>query len=268
MKDVITIACGQFQPVFGDTTANLLKVKDFVEQAAANLIIFPELCASGYEFKGHRELQALALAPDSSEIRCLKEIARDFRTHIVLGLPERNSGKVYNSSILIEPSGKTTIYRKIHLFDREKRLFEPGNAEPSVVRTEIGRLGMMICFDWIFPEVVRILALKGAQIICHPANLVLQFCQRAMFARSVENGVFTATCNRVGAESRAGRTLNFTGASQILSNRGATLAQASDEKEEVIKAEIRPAEADNKMITTLNDVIGDRRIDYYKSLIV
>ncbi len=268
MKDNIIIACGQFKPIFGDINANLLKIKNFVEQAEADLIVFPELCTSGYEFSDQHEVQALAVDLNGGvEVKYLKELASTFQTYIVLGLPERYKGRVYNSCVLIEPSGRISIYRKLHLFDREKNLFEPGDAVPSVINTEIGRIGMMICFDWIFPEVARILVLKGAQIICHPANLVLQYCQRAMFARSVENGVFTATCNRIGSEFRTDRVLNFTGASQILSNRGAILAQASNDKEEIIKVEIRPNDADDKMITPLNDIIKDRRKEYYNKII-
>ena len=265
MKDTIRVACGQFEPVFGDLNANLVRVQQMVDEADADLIVFPELCTSGYELKNRHEAEAVALDLDKgSEIEWLRNVSNDSGTHIVLGLPERAGGKIYNGSVLIEPNGKTTRYHKLHLFDREKNLFDPGEAVPPVVDTAIGRIGMMICFDWIFPEVARLMALGGAQIICHPSNLVLSFCQRAMFARSVENGVFTMTCNRIGSETRTDRTLTFTGGSQILSNRGVTLAQAATDKEEVISAEIRPADADNKMITELNDRLGDRRIDIYQ----
>lgn len=268
MKSTIKIACGQFQPIFGETLNNLLTVQRMVEEASADLIVFPELCTSGYEFRDRHEVEALALDFErDDEIGWLKEVSANSGSTIILGLPERAGNRIFNSSIMVEPSGRTTGYRKLHLFDREKNLFDPGDAIPKVVETEVGRIGMMICFDWIFPEVARLLALGGAQIICHPSNLVLSFCQRAMFARSVENGVFTMTCNRIGSESRTDRTLTFTGASQILSHRGATLAQAGTETEEIISAEINPSEADDKMITALNDRLGDRRVDFYQKII-
>ena len=125
----------------------------------------------------------------------------------------------------------------------------------------------MICFDWIFPEAARLLSLGGAQIICHPSNLVLSFCQRAMFARSVENGVFTMTCNRIGTESRTDRELAFTGGSQILGNRGEMLAQAGADTEETISADIKPALADEKMITLNNHLHNDRRVELYGKLL-
>ena len=268
MKERVQVACGQMQPEFGETTANLERIGRMVEGAGADIMIFPELVTSGYEFRDRRELRKLAIdLGGGEEISRLKSLAGDTGTHIVLGLPERSGRMLFNSAVLIEPSGRVTVYRKLHLFDREKKLFDPGESEPPVVETPVGRLGLMVCFDWIFPEVARLLALKGAQVILHPSNLVLQYCQRAMFARSVENGVFTVTCNRVGSESRTGRTLTFTGASQILSPRGQILAQAGNAGEEIISAEINPTDADDKMITATNHILKDRRTEFYPKLI-
>jgi predicted amidohydrolase len=125
---------------------------------------------------------------------------------------------------------------------------------------------MMICFDWVFPETARCLALEGAQIIAHPSNLVLEWCQRAMFARSVENRVFTVTANRIGTEDRAGRKLTFTGASQIVSPSGEYLVRAPGTEEHVAVAELDPAEADDKHVTELNDLWQDRRPELYRRL--
>jgi predicted amidohydrolase len=123
---------------------------------------------------------------------------------------------------------------------------------------------MMICFDWIFPETARSLALAGADIICHPANLVLSYCQDAMITRCVENRVFAVTANRTGSESRAGATLRFTGLSEIVAPDGGVLARAGVEAEEVIVREIDPFEARDKAVTPQNDVLGDRRPDLYR----
>ena len=260
LKRIVKAACGQFSPRFGDTDGNLEHVCSMTEESGADLIVFPELATSGYDFRDRTELESLALdLYNGTEIIRLKRLAKDTGTHIVIGLPERTGDRLFNSAALIEPGGRTSIYRKLQLFDREKHLFEPGDAPPRAVDTAVGRIGMMVCFDWIFPEVARLLALDGAQIICHPANLVLQFCQRAMFARSVENGVFTITCNRIGTESRLDRELIFNGNSQILSNRGDMLVQAGYDMEEIITAEIEPALADDKMITGNNHLLEDRR---------
>lgn len=262
----ITAACAQIEPVFGDTKGNLDLICLTVQQAQADLVVFPELATSGYEFRDSGELIDLALDIEGgNEIARLREISADIDSYIVLGLPERVGEEVYNSAVLIEPDGKTHVYRKLHLFDREKLLFTRGDLPITVYETRIGRIGMMICFDWIFPETARTLALAGCQIICHPSNLVLAYCQRAMFARSVENGVFTITCNRTGRESRVDRNLEFTGGSQILSNRGDVLAQASKAEAEVVKAVFNPTAADNKMIAPYNHLMLDRRVEHYFS---
>ena len=146
-------------------------------------------------------------------------------------------------------------------------MFVRGDAPPPVVETPAGRVGVMICFDWAFPEAARILALAGAQIIAHPSNLVLQFCQRAMFARSVENAVYSITANRIGTESRVERTLTFTGASQVLSPKGELLAQAPTDAECVAVVTADITRADNKRMTEYNDLFADRRVDLYRTLL-
>jgi len=264
MKEKITVACGQILPEFGATNANLDKMIALVREHHPDLMVFPELATSGYEIRSRGEALSFGIEiPSSEPIARLQEAASATGSHIALGLPEASGEKVYNSAVLIEPTSKVSTYRKLHLFDREKSLFDPGDIPLHVVETEIGRLGMMICFDWIFPEVARTLGLLGAQIIIHPANLVLQYCQKAMYARSVENGVFSITCNRIGSETNTDRTLTFTGYSQILSNRGAVLAQGEANREEVISADIHPGDAENKLLTPHNHIFSDRRTEFY-----
>lgn len=266
--EMVKVACAQMQPAFGMTRANLDKIAKMSTAAGADLVVFPELATSGYEFIDRRELSRLALdVKNGSEFELLKTLAADVDSHIVLGFPEIDGDRLYNSAALIEPAGEVTLYRKIHLFDREKNLFDPGDGMFRVKDTEVGRIGIMICFDWIFPEAARLLAIGGAQIICHPSNLVLSYCQQAMFARSVENGVFTMTCNRIGTESRTDRDLTFTGGSQVLSNRGSLLAQAGVNSEEIIATEINPLESDDKRLTPNNDILKDRRPSLYGGLV-
>lgn len=264
----ITATCVQILPQFGDTAKNVEKIIHHIEQDRSDLIVFPELATSGYEFKNRDEGFDLTFDPRNSNIGSQIAIAvATAQSHVVVGFPERCGDKIYNSAALYCPDGNIHVYRKIHLFDREKNIFSPGDSEPESIDTCIGKIGMMICFDWVFPEVARILALKGAQVICHPSNLVLAYCQRAMFARSVENGVFTMTCNRIGSESRTDRTLTFTGKSQILGNRGELLAQASEDCEEIIHASLNLSLAESKRMTDLNDLWEDRRIDLYGKLL-
>jgi predicted amidohydrolase len=124
----------------------------------------------------------------------------------------------------------------------------------------------MICFDWIYPEAARILALKGADIICHPSNLILPYCQAAMVTRSIENRVFTVIANRVGTEVRGKVTLTFSGMSQITDPLGRVLARAPKAAEKMMAVEISPALARNKKATPGNHLFRDRRPAYYREL--
>jgi len=121
----------------------------------------------------------------------------------------------------------------------------------------------MICFDWFFPEVARILALKGAQAICHPSNLILPYCQKALLAAAVQNRVFIVTANRVGTE----RGVKFTGLSQIIDPNMKVLARSGRNEEEVKTVEIDPHVADSKKINKYNDLRLDRRVDLYHPLV-
>ena len=166
--------------------------------------------------------------------------------------------------MLVGPGGFISVYRKAHLYSNEKRLFTPGNTPFEVHDIGKARVGMMICFDWLFPEAARTLALKGADIICHPSNLVLPHCPQAMITRCLENRVFAVTANRVGSEARVGKErLRFIGKSQIVSPSGEVLIRASGTRPAVSVVEIDPKEARKKNINPKNDVLGDRREKLY-----
>jgi predicted amidohydrolase len=121
----------------------------------------------------------------------------------------------------------------------------------------------MICFDWIFPEAARTLALQGAQVIVQPSNLVLPYCQKTMVSRSIENRVFTVTANRVGREKRGSDDFTFTGGSQITSFNGDVLSTAPADKPFAAVVEIEPVKALSKKINDFNDLFKDRRPEFY-----
>jgi len=261
------VGFGQYEVKFGDKEANFATIERLVGEApTADLLVLPELGATGYDFHSPDEVREHAeVFGDGPTSDLLRRLAAQHNVTMVIGYPELEptSDKLYNSCMLITPDGAATNYRKIHLFSRENELFTPGDALPPVVETPAGRVGLMICFDWFFPETARVLALAGAQIIAHPSNLVLCYCQRAMYARSVENGVFSITANRVGEETRVGRSLTFTGASQVLDTKGNVLAQAPPDGEFVGLATISAADADNKQINPHNHLLVSRRVDLY-----
>jgi predicted amidohydrolase len=170
--------------------------------------------------------------------------------------------------VLIGPKGFIGSYRKAHLFFEENLYFTPGNTGFKVWDTDIGRIGIMICFDWFFPESMRTLALLGADVVAHPSNLVLPYCPDSMPVRCLENGVYAITANRTGTESRTeGSSLTFIGNSVIVSPKGEILARAPEKKASLMIVDIDPQSARNKSLNPYNDLLNDRRPDHYGPLI-
>jgi predicted amidohydrolase len=254
----------QFSPCFGEVPDNLDKILAALQGAQADLIVLPELPFTGYLFADRAELAGLAEDPKSSPtVEALVDLCRRQGFHLVTGFAEKYSDKIYNSSLLLGPSGIVDVYRKLHLFDREKLYFDPGDLPLRVNSVAGVKIGMMVCFDWIFPETCRVLALQGAEIICHPSNLVLNYCQQSMLTRALENAVFAVTANRTGEE----KGLKFTGQSQIVAPRAELLHRAGVEEEILFVTEIDPAKARDKMITGRNDLFEDRRGEWYQQII-
>ncbi|MEW6586307.1 MAG: nitrilase-related carbon-nitrogen hydrolase [Nitrospirota bacterium] len=258
----------QFSPEFGEKGKNLDKVLSAVRDADFDLLVLPELFATGYQFISQEEVAELSEEiPEGMTTRFLSEISRQRRAYIVAGLPEKSGDDFFNSAVLTGPDGFIGVYRKTHNFFEEKLYFSPGDTGFRVWDTGMGRIGIMICFDWLFPEAMRTLALMGADIVAHPSNLVLPYCPDSMPVRCLENGVYAVTANRVGEESRKkGHSLKFIGQSQITSPKGEILVRAPEDAEALLTAEIDPALARNKAITALNELFKDRRPEMYKRL--
>ena len=256
----------QFDPQFGEVAKNLETVTAKLEQADADLIVLPELFASGYQFLSQEEAQQLAEpVPDGPTVRRLVDIAKRRKMHLVAGLPERSGSRCYNSAVLVGPSGLLGRYRKTHLFSEETRCFTPGDSGFLVWDIGPAKIGIMICFDWYYPESARTLAIQGADIICHPSNLVLPNCPDSMPVRCLENRVFAVTCNRVGSEARGDKErLVYIGQSEVVTPKGVIQHRASRDQEELTIVEIDPAQARNKSLNRYNDLLRDRRTSLYK----
>jgi predicted amidohydrolase len=257
----------QFYPAFGEVAANLKYVLTALQQVRADVIVLPELAFTGYYFKDREELARLAENPRSSAaVESLVSFCKERQLHLVAGFAEKAADKIFNSALLIGPDGLRHIYRKLHLFNTEVAYFDPGDTPLEVISVNGVNLGLMICFDWIFPEVARSLTLMGADILCQPANLVLSFCQKVMISRSIENGVYTVTANRYGAEERPHGALTFTGQSQITDPKGNLLGQADPAGDSLVIVDIDPQQARQKHITARNDLLSDRRPEFYQLL--
>ncbi len=263
------VAFVQGRPRFGRTHENLERGVALAGTVNADLVVLPELWSSGYVFSSHAELAGLAEdAATGATAVALRAAARRERRHYVAGFPERHRGKFYNSAVLVGPSGVKAVYRKLHLFEREQDWFAPGNLPLAVHRVGPARVGMLICFDWRFPETARVLALAGADVIAHPSNLVFANAQRAMEVRSLENRVCTVTANRTGTETRKGGRVPFTGRSQIVGPGGDVLVRAGLREDCARDAVIDLDACRDKALTPRTQLFRSRRPRFYRSLAI
>lgn len=258
----------QFNPIFGEKDENLKKVLSVVKSAELELLVLPEFFATGYQFISSDEVAALSEPiPKGHTTEFLVDLSHKKGIYIVAGIAEKDGDKFYNSAVLTGPEGLIGFYRKTHLYYEEKLYFTPGDTGFRVWDTKICRIGIMICFDWFFPESMRSLSLLGAEVVAHPANLVLPYCPDAILTRCLENRVYSVTANRIGSEERKeGQPLTFIGKSEIVSPRGNILVRASADEEALLVADIDPKTAKNKALNPLNDIIKDRRPNIYKPL--
>jgi len=256
----------QFAPRFGDVTYNIQKVIDTAASAEIDLLVLPELFNTGYQFTSLEEAKSLSeKIPSGDTTKALIKLSAKKKVYIAAGIAEYSEGRMYNSAVLTDPDGLIGVYRKTHLFYEETLWFSPGDTGFKVWQTPFGNIGIMICFDWFFPESARTLALRGADIIAHPSNLILPHCPDAMVTRCIENRVFAVTANRIGSEQRGDKEkLTFIGKSQITSPMGEILYRASGDKEELTVMEIAVEKARDKNLNSFNDLFNDRKKEFYE----
>lgn len=263
------IAFLQCNPRYLDVARNLDMVEAQLDGADADLIVLPELFTSGYFFRSKDDLATVAEpTPGGTTTDRLETWARATGATLVAGVAERDGDVFYNSAVVVAPEGYVGTYRKVHLYYEEKTLFAPGDRGLGVYELtdragDTYRLGVMVCFDWYFPEAARSLALQGADVIAHPSNLVRPDCPRSMPIRALENHVFTVTANRYGAETKGEETLTFIGQSEICDPNGQILLRAERTGDMLGSVEIDPAVARDRQLTAHNHLFDDRRPETY-----
>ena len=250
-ENTVTLGCVNYQSIWNDKAASIGKVKKMIGEAARqgiNILVFPELSLSGYESNEgntmHREFAETIPGPVTEEIA---QLTRKLDTYVILGMPERDpddADTCYISCPLLGPEGFIGNYRKLHLgtppLFRESLCFTGGDSVP-VFETRYGPIGIQICADfWVFPELSRILMLKGARIIIN-STASMNMPGRPFYitsmtaARATENMVYTASANLVGKE----HTLSYYGHSTIAGPafpRFSHIYAQAEDKEEIISA--------------------------------
>jgi beta-ureidopropionase len=247
---VLRVGFVQINSKLLDVEGNIDRAFHLVGRKRTDLLVLPELFNTGYNFRTKQEVAKVAEPiPRGPTTEALREFSRSRDTAVVAGIAEHKGQSFYNSAVVVKEGRHVGTYRKVHLFYDEKKFFRAGH-EFMV----FGGIGVMICFDWFFPESARTLMLKGAEVIAHPSNLVLPHCPESMKTRALENHVYIVTADRVGVE----RGLRFIGESQIINPNGRVIYRASPSGEECVVREIDVSLAREKTITPMNDLLEDR----------
>jgi len=270
MKETFKLALSQISCERGNKTQNLRKIEENVIAArrqGAELVIFPELSVTGYTVRD-QSYELAETIPGASTIT-LAEIAKRTRTHIVFGLPElseKTQATIYNSAVMVGPKGLIGKYRKMYLpthsVFEEKRYFRLGY-EAAAFDTDLGRIGLMICYDVFFPEVSRLLRLQGAQlIVCISASPAIRrtYFETLTAARAIENTAFFAYVNLVGIEDG----LQFWGGSRLIGPQGKLLAKATYDDEDLVIGVVDYA--DMRSIETFVPTLRDLRPELFDKL--
>jgi len=271
MPKEITVALAQTSSNVGDKEHNIKEMEKKIRQAKrnrANLVIFPELALTGYVV---RDL-AYELAepvPTGSSVSQIIDISKRENVHVIFGMIEQSAkagAVLHNTAILVGPRGFIGKYQKMHLpthsVFEEKRYFRQGYQTP-VYETRIGKLGMIICYDIYFPEVTRLMRLKGAQLIaCISASPSTRrgFFEALTMARAIENTVFLAFTNLVGLEDG----LQFWGGSRLIAPSGNIIAQAKYDEEDIVLAKINFS--DMKRLEAFVPTLRDLRPELFIAL--
>jgi predicted amidohydrolase len=263
------VAVQQLAPVIGDLDANRVLTRTAIREAAeagADVVVLPELVTSGYVFASAEEAAAAAIGAGHEILQEWAAEAERGDLVVVGGFCERGAdGDTYNSAAILDAGGLRAVYRKLHLWDGEKRLFTPGDAAPPVVATRVGRVAVVVCYDLEFPELTRAVALAGAELLAVPTNWPLG--SRPTGERPPETVIAMATArmNRmaVACADRLGteRGQAWTGGSSIVGADGWVAAETREVG--MIVADVDLAVARDKRLTGLAHAFDDRRPEWY-----
>ena len=266
------IAVQQLAPVLGDLSANralaLAAIREGID-AGADVVVLPELVTSGYMFASREEAAAAAISRDDPILA--EWAAEAVRADVVVvgGFCERGDhGEIHNSAAIVDATGLRAVYRKLHLWDGEKRLFTPGSEAPPVVDTRVGRIAVVVCYDLEFPELTRAVALAGAQLLAVPTNWPLIPRPEGERPPEVVVGMAAARVNRmaVACADRLGteRGLEWTGGATIIGVDGWVAAESREPG--LLVADVDLEAALDKRLTDHSDAFGDRRPELYGDL--
>ncbi|EPL59618.1 nitrilase/cyanide hydratase and apolipoprotein N-acyltransferase [Stutzerimonas stutzeri B1SMN1] len=246
----------------GDVRANIELVERYTEEAVrqgAKLIVFPECMNSGYLFDSESHCREIAETVQGEYVEAMANLCRKYSVHIASGFTELDptDGKIYNSGLLLDSRGELVVhYHKQFLATHDQNWFALGKNGCPVVDTELGRIGLLICFDGRIPEITRSLALQGAEVIVDMANFfAMDQADMWVPARAYENGVWFVAATKAGVE----RSIYYPGGSMIVSPQGRVEAYVPQDTHGVVSFEVDPDAARDKSWQHGGDKFADRR---------
>jgi len=270
VKERFDVALAQIDCKPGDKVGNLKKIEQAAVRAqkqGAELLILPELSLTGYVVRD--QIYELAEEIPGPSVKRIEAFAKKAGLHIIFGMPElskNTQATLHNTAVLVGPKGFIGKYRKMYLpthsIFEEKRYFRPGY-QPAVFDTDLGKIGLIVCYDIYFPEVVRLTRLEGAQlIVCISASPAVRrtFFEVLTTARAIENTAFLAFVNLAGIEDG----LQFWGGSRLLGPNGRVLVQAKHDEADFVTAEIDYS--DIRSIEAFIPVLKDLRPELFDKL--
>ena len=268
---VYKAAAIQYAPTLFEKEKNLLEQLEMVEEAAKNdakLIVMVEMATTAYCFFDRAEIAPYVEPIPGPTTERFGELATRYGCYIVVGMPEVDTDTdiYYNSLALVGPEGVVGKYRKTHSFISENTWAKDGDLDLPVFRTELGDFGGLICMDASFPETARILALRGADVICFPTNWLLEKAPApAWITRAFENGVYLVAADRWGNE----RTVEFSGGSAIIDPDGG-IQSYRDTGNGIVYGYIDIAKARDKKFTEheAGDKLLERRPSQYSDSVL
>ncbi len=248
--------------VLGDLEANIELLQRYTEEAVrqgARLIVFPECMNTGYLFDSEAHCRELAETLSGRYFSVMSELCKKHKVFIASGFTEfdPSDGKIYNSGLMLGSRGELLVhYHKQFLATHDQNWFEVGKNGSPVVDTELGRIGLLICFDGRIPEIARSLALQGAEVIVDMANFfAMDQADMWVPARAYENGVWVVAATKAGVE----RSIYYPGGSMIVSPRGHVEAKVPVDTHGVASFEIDLESARDKSWFNNGDRFADRR---------
>lgn len=222
-----------------DPDENIKLLKSYLGKNRCELVLLPELSMCGYLFQSREQLMNAAESVPRGPSTCaMLRISKEYSCTIVFGLAEKENQNIYNTAVIVSKGRYIGRYRKIHLSDFEKKLFDRGNENP-VFDIDGMKIGVQICFDLWFPEISREQVRKGADILLAPANFGGRTTYHISKIRAIENLTPLVLCNRTGHESIPDMDADFLGKSSSIDARGNRIYTAPENSEDFRVCDIR-----------------------------